>query len=218
MAFRTKIDYSDNRQVKQDILTSTDLSGTTVFGVPFSAITSGVDLDTVITTSILSGITSTFSGNTSVSDIVFGDPRMVVASISLDAITNVNSGDTQTALGFEGKDNVIIDGNTVYLNYTGSTFDFTVTSIEEVAPSTWTGETYSDVVSFLSGSSLDYQDNTIWVDVKGITKTEQLVIEREPEIDNTILNALVRQPDGKITERNLTYVHDIYVTIHLCIK
>lgn len=33
MPFVTKVDYSDNRQVKQFQLTNTKLSGTTVFGV-----------------------------------------------------------------------------------------------------------------------------------------------------------------------------------------
>ena len=37
MGFRTKLDYSDNRQIKQRERTLTNLSGGTVFGVPFSA-------------------------------------------------------------------------------------------------------------------------------------------------------------------------------------
>lgn len=41
--FRTRIDYSDNRQITQRQLTSTDLSGTTVFGGEFSDLPSGVN-------------------------------------------------------------------------------------------------------------------------------------------------------------------------------
>ena len=210
--FRTKIDLGDNRQGIQRVRTITDLSGTTVFGTEFSALTSGVDLTTVITTSSLPGITSTFSGNSSVTNISFGDSRMVVASSSLDAITSGTSGTTQVALGFEGKDFTIIDGNTVYSNYTGSTYDIFVTTIEEVATDTWTGETYSDVVLILSGDSLDYTERPIWVDVLGITKTDKLILDDEPETITGVTKVLVRDIDGNVVQSDVngdkTYRHN----------
>ena len=43
MDFITKIDYSSNRQIRQSPETTTNLSGATVFGVPFSALTTGAD-------------------------------------------------------------------------------------------------------------------------------------------------------------------------------
>ena len=43
MSFLTKLDYSNNRQIKQYPETFTTLSGGTTFGVPFSALTTGPD-------------------------------------------------------------------------------------------------------------------------------------------------------------------------------
>ena len=54
--FRTKINLGDNRQGIQRKGTITDLSGTTVFGTEYSALTSGVDLETVQTTSTLGNV------------------------------------------------------------------------------------------------------------------------------------------------------------------
>ena len=54
MGFRTKLDYSSNRQISQREKTDTILSGSTVFGLPFSGLTVGPDLNT-------SGITSSLN-------------------------------------------------------------------------------------------------------------------------------------------------------------
>lgn len=58
--FRTRIDYSDNRQITQRQLTSTNLSGTTVFGGEFSDLPSGVDLDNITFTGNSSSTTFTY--------------------------------------------------------------------------------------------------------------------------------------------------------------
>jgi len=210
MAFITKLDYSNNRQIKQFQLTNTKLSGTTEFGVPFSALTSGVDETSIITTSVLTGITSTFSGNTRVTEITFGADRMLVGVVELETITPTNSGTTQNTLAFEGIDPTIIDGNTVYNNYSGTTYDFTVTSMEEIGVDIWTGTTLSNDVVFLSGSSLDFQERPIWVDVKGITKTEKLIIDKLPVKDNTLQAVLGRQADGDVVEVDLTEIKSLY--------
>jgi hypothetical protein len=47
MAFITKNRFSNNRQVKQREQTNTSLSGSTSFGLPFSALTSGPNLDSI---------------------------------------------------------------------------------------------------------------------------------------------------------------------------
>ena len=134
--FVTKLDYSDNRQIKQFKYTETQLSGRTDFGVHYSALT-GVDSSTLVTTNSFSGVTSQFSGNTTTTNFTFGDPRMVVASSGLYVITNVTSGDTQVVSGFEGVGPTIIDGNTVYSGYTGATYDLTVSSIVETGVNQW---------------------------------------------------------------------------------
>ena len=63
MGFSTKLDYSDNRQIKQREKTSTNLSGSTVFGLPFSGLTTGVDPNNSGVTQDFSLVVSTFSGN-----------------------------------------------------------------------------------------------------------------------------------------------------------
>jgi hypothetical protein len=200
MDFVTKLDYSNNRQIKQFELTETILSGRTDFGLPYSALTSGIDTSTIAITSVLSGVTSTFSGNTIVTNITFGDPRMVVASGSLEALTPGNSGATQNASGYEGINPTIIDGNSVFESYTGSSYDFTVTSMEQIAFNTYTGQSISNSVLILSGDSLDFSGRTIWVDVRGITRTKKLIILDQPELDNTLVNVLARNVDGEIRE------------------
>jgi len=79
MAFRTKLDYSDNRQIKQRERTSTTLSGATVFGVPFSALTSGPSTTDSGTTETYPLALSTFSGNSATTVFTWYDSRMSLA-------------------------------------------------------------------------------------------------------------------------------------------
>ena len=62
MPFVTQVDLSNNRQAKERPRTITTLSGATVFGIPFSAMTSGPDYQSEVITSSVSGLTSTFTG------------------------------------------------------------------------------------------------------------------------------------------------------------
>jgi hypothetical protein len=184
MPFVTKVDYSDNRQVKQSQLTSTNLSGATVFGVDYSGLTGGVNLDTVIITGTYNNITSTFSGNSMTTKFFFGLAQMSFGAETLEVINNVTSGDTQIGVGYEGVNPTIIDGNTIFDSYIGSTFDLNVTSIEEVGFNEWTGTTNSTSISLLSGDSADFTGRAIWVDVKGIARTEKLLIKDYIIIEN----------------------------------
>jgi hypothetical protein len=208
--FRTKIDLGDNRQGLQRVHTITDLSGTTIFGTDYSGLTAGVDLNTIGTTSTLVNVDTTFSGDSFQTIFTFPDARMVVASESLNVITNLNSGDTQNAVGFEVTESTVIDGNTVNLLYSGASFDFTVTEIFEDNFVGWSGTANSDVVQFLSASTLDYQERLIWVDVKGITKTKQLVIEDLPIKNNTLQAVLGRQADGDVVEVDLAEINSLF--------
>ena len=197
MPFVTKLDYSDNRQIKQFELTNTQLSGTTEFGVPFSALTSVLD-SSITLTSTLTGITSTFSGNTTTTNISFGDPRMVSGAVTLSVITDITSGDTQQGYGFNGVGPYEIDGNTLYTSYTGSSYDFSVTSIEEVATDQWTGETISNLVTILSGASDDFTGRTIRVDVLGLTKTRRLILDDIPDVYSGATHLLTRGISGDV--------------------
>jgi hypothetical protein len=94
--FRTKLDFSNNRQVKQQIETKTVLSGGTSFGVPFSQLPSGPNLTLTSTTQSYSIIYSTFSGNNTTTVYTWGDNRMSLGETALSAITPSNSATTQT--------------------------------------------------------------------------------------------------------------------------
>ena len=76
MGYRTKLDYSSNRQISQREKTDTILSGSTVFGLPFSGLTVGPDLNTSGITSSYGGVISTFSGNSTTTVYNWFDPRM----------------------------------------------------------------------------------------------------------------------------------------------
>jgi len=176
MGFITKVDFSDNRQVKQYEETSTQLSGATVFGVVFSALTNGPDLTTSATTSTTTGITSTFSGNTGTTVFTFGNANMLIGNSYITPITSSNSGTTQI-IGpiFTASTSTIIDGNTVNLTYSGVSFTLQITNIEEISTNIYTGVTNSTLYKY-SADTLDYTGRTIWSDVKGINRTEKLII------------------------------------------
>ena len=190
MEFRTKLDFSTNRQVKQYPETSTHLSGATVFGMPFNTLTSGPDLTTTGITSTITGGISTFSGNSGTTIYTqWRDSQMQLAYSTLSAITPSNSGVTQnTGTIFTSATQTIIDGNTVNLSYTGVSFDITPISMLSLGGGNYTGTSYSQTINFYSAGTLDYTGRTIWVDVSGITRTNVLLA------DNLQLTAMNTAP------------------------
>ena len=212
--FRTRIDYSNNRQIKQFEQTETTLSGTTTFGTPYSGLTSGVDVDTISTTSTLINISTTFTTVSGMSTTyIFDDPRMDVGIQGLTVITDSNSGTTQTGYGFEGNEFIELDGNYVFQNYTGSTYDLYVTSIEEISPEVFSGICQSDLVTIMSGETIDFQDRTIWVDVQGIAKTKRLIITDELDLLSGNTKVLTRDENGNVHETYITgHTENDYVT------
>jgi len=163
MGFITKLDYSDNRQIRQRVETQTQLSGGTTFGVPYTELVRGVDDSTTGVTSTSSGVTSTFSGNTGTTIFFFGDTRMELAGADLEPITPSNSGDTQNAgVTYTGDTTTIVNNNQVFLTYTGIGYNLIVTNFEEVSAGNYTGETTSDL-TFYSGNTADYTGSTVWL-------------------------------------------------------
>ena len=184
MGFRTKLDYSDNRQIKQREQTFTDLIGGTVFGLPFSGLTSGVDSSNTGTTEEYVNLTgNTFSGNATTTIFTWSDSRISLVDSSLSAITPSNSGLTQdSGYIFTANTTTIIDGNTVNLSYSGVSIEgLVVTEMTEIAPSIYTGKTSIDFFDVLSGGSLDYTGRTIWVDCTEIARTKKLIITENPQ-------------------------------------
>lgn len=186
MAFRTKIDLSNNRQVKQFERTQTVLSGSTSFGLPFSALTSGPDLsvsgETYGVTNTLNYVASTFSGNSGTTVYTWYDPSMQIGYNNLSALTPSNSGDTQYSSGWTGSSVVTIDGNTVNLAYTGVSYDITPIAFYNLGSGNYSGTVETVSLEYYSATTLDYTGRTIWVDVSGITRTERLIVTNEPQI------------------------------------
>ena len=175
MAFITKIDYSDNRQIKQRSLTNTELSGATVMGTSYSALTNGPDLTTTGVTYSATSIVSIFSGTTGSTSFIFGDSDMVLASGSLVPITSSNSGTTQYGdAEFVGNYSTIIDCNEVFLTYSGVSFDLVINQITEPSPGVFSGNTLSTVIKYSADTS-DYTGSTTWLKVLGRAEFESCI-------------------------------------------
>jgi hypothetical protein len=186
MAFKTKLDFSSNRQVKQHEKTITTLSGGTSFGLTYSAMTYGPDLNTSAITqtiSAFSGYTSTFSGNNTTTNFTWFDSMMDLGNSSLSAITPSNSATTQySGIILTPNTTTIIDGNVVSLSYSGVSFDMTPTTMVDLGGSNYSGTVITYILDVISASTLDFTGRTIWVDVSGITRTEKLIITNNPQV------------------------------------
>lgn len=179
--FRTRLDYSDNRQIKQYEKTNTLLSGATTFGLPFSALTSGPDLTTTGATNSYGLVLSTFSGNGTTTIFTWYDSNMQIAETYISAITPSNSAITQnTPQVYVGNTSSTLDGNSFYLDYTGVTFDLNVNYIVDLGGA-YSGTVQHTYLDFLSASSLDYSGRTTWIENHEITKTNRLIIERDAQ-------------------------------------
>jgi hypothetical protein len=183
MGFLTKLDYSNNRQIKQNIETNTHLSGGTIFGVPFSQLPSGIDTSSTGISETYVYFSSTFSGNSGTTIYNWVYPIMSIGEGLLSAITPSNSALTQTVdLYFSANTTTVIDGNTIALTYTGVSYDINVTGMTVDGSGNYSGSVLTTILHVYSGNSLDYKGRTIWVDVSGITRTNDLIINKSPNI------------------------------------
>ena len=184
MPFRTKIDFSDNRQAKQRIETIQELSGSTHFGVPFSSLPSGVDTATTGISQTYTSIASTFSGNSGTTNYTWYDTRMSLGEPYLSALTPSNSGITQTTGNvYAVSSATTIDGNTVNLAYTGVSFSILPISFYDLGGGNYSGTVTTVELDILSATTLDFTGRTIWADVSGITRTQKLIITNNPQIN-----------------------------------
>lgn len=188
MNFRTRVDFT-NRQTKQYEKTNINLSGGTVFGLPYSALTSGPDLT-------LTGITfsnvvlqSTYSGDTGTTVYSFGDSRMYIDEGDLSPLTPSNSGTTQYAgPTWTGYDMfTTVDGYTGWSAYSAVTYDLNVLTMVDLGHDSYSGVVESNFVVY-SATSLDYTGSIIWVDVSGVTRTNELIISNLTSTDPLATN------------------------------
>jgi hypothetical protein len=184
MPFITKLDFSNNRQVKQYIETNTSLSGGTTFGVPFSYLPTGASPTTSAVTVSYSGVVSTFSGNSGTTVYTWYDSNMNLALPNLSALTPSISATTQnTGIVFtSATSTTTVDGNFVNLTYTGVSFDITPISFYDLGSGNYSGTVHTNLLEVLSAGTLDYTGRTIWVDVSGITRTQELIVSKNPGV------------------------------------
>jgi hypothetical protein len=177
MPFKTKIDLSSNRQVKQSEKSFLQLSGATAFGVPFSALTTGPDLTISGVTSSYTPLTnSTFYGNDTTTTFSWVDPIMNLGNANLTPITPITSGITQNTYGLVPSGTTVIDGNIVNLNYSGVAFDVTAISFTNLGGGNYSGVVKTNQVLYIYAAALDYPYRNIWVDVDGFIRAKGLIL------------------------------------------
>lgn len=182
MNFRTRIDFTD-RQAKQYEKTGISLSGASTFGLPYSALTTGPDLTMSAITFENAVLQSTYSGNTGTTVYTFGDSRMSIDEGDLTTLTPSNSGTTQYAgptwIGYNMF--TTVDGYTGWTSYSAVTYDLDVVTMVDLGGGAYSGVVQSDFIVY-SATSVDWTGNTIWVDVSGTTRTQELIISKNPQI------------------------------------
>jgi hypothetical protein len=186
--FRTKLDFSDNRQVKQRIETISNLSGATTFGVPFSDLPTGPNPTLSSVTQTIINIPSTFSGNNTTTIFTWNDSRMSLGESVLSAITPSNSATTQNTGNIftpNISSAVIIDGNTSYTSYSGVNYDVRVVTLTNLGGGNYSGDVTSQTLQILNSTGIDFTGRTIWNDVSGITRTNRLIITDNPQVGYT---------------------------------
>jgi hypothetical protein len=187
MGFKTKLDYSNNRQIKQHLETLTTLSGGTSFGITFADLTKGPNLATSGATEEYTLIASTFSGNNTTTIYTWYDPRMELGHPYLSALTPANSAETQTVDPvFAPSASVVIDGNVVNTAFTGVTFDLYNIIMTDLGGGNYAGTVEHTFFDVLSAATAEYTGRTIWADVSGITRTERLIVTNTPVIGNVL--------------------------------
>ena len=185
MGFRTKLDFSDNRQVKQRIETTTILSGGTYFGVPYGDLPTGPNTNLSSITQTINNLTGTFSGNSGTTIFTWADTRMSLGDSSLSAITPSNSATTQnTGAIFTPDVSSLynIDGNTGYTHYTGVSYSMYANTFTNLGGGAYSGDITSQQLQILETIGLDFTGRTIWNDVSGITRTNRLIITENPQV------------------------------------
>ena len=183
MTFRTKLDFSSNRQVKQHEQTFTSLSGGTTFGLTFSALTTGPNLNTTGITETQTFGVSTFSGNYGTTNYTWYDSRMQLGTSALSALTPLNTATTQnTGQVYTGTSFITVDGNTSATLYTGVSFDIGNIVLTDLGGGVYSGTVVSNVIDYLSAATLDFNGRPIWVDSNGITRTERLIVTNNPQV------------------------------------
>lgn len=185
MGFRTKLDYSSNRQIKQHVETLTLLSGGTSFGVPFNQLPQVPNTSTSAITDTILSVTGTFSGNNINTIYSWSDSRMALGEPQLLTLS-ADSSDVQIVNPvFVPSSYISIDGNSVAASFTGVTYLLYVTNFVDLG-GTYSGTVITDELDILSANTGSFTGRTIWVDTSGITRTDRLIVTNTPVIGNVL--------------------------------
>jgi hypothetical protein len=98
----------------------------------------------------------------------------------LTALTPSNSGVTQYTTGYTGSTFVTVDGYQVATQVTGVTYDISVVSMYDLGGGNYSGTAHTFLLNYFSADTINYTGRTIWVDVSGITRTQDLILSKNP--------------------------------------
>lgn len=189
MAFRTKIDYSKGRQIKQDQNSTTILPGKTQFGMEYADRLLGPDLLSITTDIEISNIVSTFSGNTTNIIFSWGSPYMEFVNDFIEPYDINNSGETRIIEEiFTGYDPYVYNSFTYYRHYSGVTFDLTISEIIDLGGGNYSGTTFTENLEILDAPSLDYVGDGTMLEVRGNTKLDSLETYSAVTFNNTSIS------------------------------
>ena len=112
------------------------------------------------------------------------DPGMDIANSSISAITSTSSGNTQNTgnVFVVSSTATTVDGYNIDLEYTGVSFDLSVSAIYSGAGPIYSGTVTHQDVEFLSAGTLDFKGRPIWVDNPEITRTKRFIVTNNPSI------------------------------------
>lgn len=188
--FLTRVDLSDNRQIKQNENTSTTFSGSlntqqyTILGQNYSDLKKGVDIKTSAATGDDPYFYFTFTGTTGTTTF-FGIPTKYSSiSPNLPVITNLNYvGTNFGAYYFDPTQTVTVDGNSFQITFSGAEINFNVYAFIDIGPTTGTtfsGICFTNWVHTLSARTYDWyylkSGSTTWLQVLGRVDTQKLSV------------------------------------------
>jgi len=181
MSFKTRIDASNNRQLRKSQNSVLELPGVTNFGDEQGDLITGPDLDTVrVLIPSTQNVTSTFTGNTNtgVYTYSFGINDMADGEELIQHFTLTSQEGEYQMIGpvWVGQDPVTVNGEEIFTRYTAVQFDLTLAEIIDEGDGNVSGSTRSTYEK-LEADALDYSGDFIWVNVRGTTKTKGLIIE-----------------------------------------
>lgn len=176
MGFKTKIDYSNTRQLQQNQNSISILPGKTQFGMEYADRLLGPDLLSITEIGQLVDIYSSFSGNTFSSIFTFGSPILnpfndVVGPIN---VTMVGETVDYEEL-FTGVNPYILNGVILFGNYSGVTFDLTIETFVDLGGGNYSGTAFTSLIELFDAPSLDYQGDNVMLETRGVTKLDDLI-------------------------------------------